>query len=276
MRPDCQNISATLRTTTLGRRCVYADQLPSTNRTALELGLAGEAEGLLVVAETQTAGRGRQTRLWFSPPEANLYFSLLLRPQLPTRRLPELAMLCALALRRAIREICPSLNPGLKWPNDLHLHGRKISGILCECGSRPEQGVFAVAGIGLNVNLLPEDFPQELQMTAGSLRACTGTPVDRAALLAAILNHLEPLYREWQQSDDLAPFLPEWQQGDILAGKRIRVQEVQRQLEGTVCGVAPDGRLLLRTDDGAVCRITAGDTHLLPTAAAAEPSPAAP
>lgn len=269
MRPDCQNLSASLRTETLGRHCVYAEELPSTNRAALELGLAGEAEGLLVVAESQSAGRGRQTRLWFSPPGANLYFSLLLRPQLPPRRLPELAMLCALALRRAIREVCPVLHPGLKWPNDLHLQGRKISGILCECGNSPQTGMFVVAGIGLNVNLRIQDFPAELQQTAGSLLAFTGAPVDRAALLAAILNHLESLYRLWQQSEDLTPFLAEWQEGDILAGKRIRVQELQRQLEGTACGVAPDGRLMLRTDDGAVCRITAGDTHLLPPANAA-------
>ena len=258
--PTQKNILPWLKTCSFGRRMVYEKCVPSSNRSVLELAGTGETEGLLVVAESQTAGRGRQQRNWFSPPDKNLYFSLLLRPTVQPVRLPELALLMALGLRKGILSLLPDLPIGLKWPNDLWIDGHKISGILCESEKHPSLGLQVVVGIGLNVNCTAKDFPPELQKIASSLQIAAGAPLDRAHLLAAILNHLEEYYQRWQQEKDLLPFLPEWEQADILKGKLITITQPTRTITGTVLGLAPDGRLHMQLEDLSQTLISCGDT----------------
>ena len=125
-----QEILAQLNTISFGRHLIYEQCLPSSNKTLMEMGKNGAPEGLLLLCEEQSAGRGRENRSWFSPPGRNLYFSLLLRPTLPPRRLPELALLSALALHKALKELLPEHKFGLKWPNDLWHQGRKISAVI--------------------------------------------------------------------------------------------------------------------------------------------------
>lgn len=252
-----------LKTNSFGQRMVYERILPSSNLSVLELAGTGEAEGLLVVAESQTAGRGRQQRGWFSPPDKNLYFSLLLRPTVPLRRLPELALLLALGLRKGILALLPDLPIGLKWPNDLWIEGSKVSGILCESDLHQEYGLQVVAGIGLNVNCAKDDFPPELQATASSLQIVGGAPLNRAPLLAEILNSLEKYYLSWQQEKDLSHFLPEWNQVDILKGKKITITQPNNTIAGTVLGLAPDGRLRMQLQDGSETLISCGDTKVI-------------
>ena len=261
--PTHKNILPWLRTRSFGRRMVYEKSLPSSNRSLLELAGIGEAEGLLLVAESQTAGRGRQQRNWFSPPDKNLYFSLLLRPTVPLRRLPELALLLALGLRKGILALLPGLSIGLKWPNDLWIDGNKVSGILCESEQHPEYGLQVVAGIGLNVNCTKDDFPPELQKSASSLQIIAGMPLDRAHLLAEILNSLEDYYQRWQQEDNLSNFLAEWSQVDILQGKTISINQAAGSINGKVLGLAPDGRLRMQLEDGKETLISCGDTRVM-------------
>jgi len=258
--PTQKNILPWLKTSSFGRHMVYEKCISSSNRSVLELAGTGEAEGLLVVAESQTAGRGRQQRHWFSPPDKNLYFSLLLRPTVPPVRLPELALLMALGLRKGILSLLPDLPIGLKWPNDLWIDGHKISGILCESEQHPAFGLQVVVGIGLNVNCTKDDFPPELQKIASSLQIASGAPLDRAHLLAAILNCLEEYYQRWQQEKDLLRFLPEWEQADILQGKNITITQPSRTITGTVLGLAPDGRLRMQLNDHSQTLISCGDT----------------
>ena len=260
--PTQKNILPWLKTQTFGRLMVYEKCIPSCNRSVLELAGTGEAEGLLIVAESQTAGRGRQQGSWFSPPDKNLYFSLLLRPVVPPARLPELALLMALGLRKGILALLPNLPIGLKWPNDLWIDGRKISGILCENEQHPRYGLQVVVGIGLNVNCSKDDFPPELQEIASSLEIASGAPLDRAHLLAEILNCLEEYYQRWQQANDLLPFLPEWESADILKGKNITITQPTKTITGTVLGLAPDGRLRMQLENNTETLISCGDTAI--------------
>ncbi len=264
--PSAANVFPHLTSSTLGRQLLYEPRLPSSNRLAAELGEQGTPEGLLVVAESQLAGRGRQTRSWFSPANRNLYFSLLLRPPVPSRRVPEIALLAALALHSAITVALPNLSVGIKWPNDLLVDDKKISGILCESAITPAYGLQVVVGIGVNVNCPLQEFPPELQQTASSLLIASGQKQDRSSLLAGFLNQFEPCYQHWLQGESLADFLPAWRAADVLQGRTICLESPAGRQTGCAEGIASDGRLRLRLPDGRLTLVSCGDTHLAPLA----------
>lgn len=253
---------ANLRTDRIGNHLTTADTLDSTNQFLLEQAAQRAPEGSLAVAESQTAGRGRQRRLWHSPAGLNLYFSLLLWPNTSPLRRPQLALLTAIALRRAILTQDASLSIGLKWPNDLWINGLKISGILCECPPEPLDGRYGIViGVGLNVNSQLQDFPPELHTTATSLAIQAGHNFSREILLAEFCNAFNQLYEKWLAADSLLPFLPEWNAHDILVGKDIAVQRPNDVVTGTVTGYTPEGLMRMKTDDG-IITISAGDAHL--------------
>ncbi len=243
----------------IGMPLTAAETLESTNQFLLDAAEQGAPEGALAVAESQTAGRGRQRRLWHSPAGRNLYFSVLLWPRVPMMRFPQLALLTAFALRRAVLALKPSLPIGLKWPNDLWLAGKKLSGILCECPAG-HRGI--VLGVGLNVNSLEDDFPPELRTVATSLKWHAGHDFSREILLAEFCNAFQELYDQWQQAEDLSPFLGEWQKNDVLAGRTITIQRPTDLLTGEVVGYTPQGFMLLQTDVG-MQTISVGDVHIL-------------
>ncbi len=259
---DLPDLLPFLRTSIIGRTVLAAETVASTNQVLLDEARAGAPHGTLATCENQTAGRGRHRRLWHSPPGKNLYFSLLLRPRVPALRLPQLAVITALALRRAVCEAAPRLDLRLKWPNDLWLNGRKLSGILCECPPVIPDSPAIVVGVGLNVNARHDDFPPELRDTATSLAIAAGHDFPRPPILAAFLNHLESLLDQWQDTTDLTPFLPEWRRHDLLLGRDITIRKVNEDLPGTVVGYTPDGLLRLRRPDGTTITVSAGDVHI--------------
>jgi BirA family biotin operon repressor/biotin-[acetyl-CoA-carboxylase] ligase len=187
-------IHSTLTTTWLGRRIELFDCLPSTNREAVQLALAEVEHGTVVAADSQTAGRGRLSRTWFSPPGANLYCSIILRMMRPPDRLTEwlswLPLISALAAAEAIEQVS-STNVSVKWPNDLLISERKVGGILCESGTGTRSGPFQIIGIGINVNVDPEDWPADLSGSATSIWQERRIVVDRNRLLAQLLLELE-------------------------------------------------------------------------------------
>ena len=192
-------IHSTLSTTWLGRRIELFDSIPSTNREAVRLAQAHVEHGTVVVADCQTAGRGRLSRNWFSPPGANLYCSVILKAARPADRLTEwlswLPLISALAAAEAI-EAVSSLHVSVKWPNDLLISERKVGGILCESGAGTGSAPFQVIGIGLNVNVEQQDWPEELRETATSIWHEQQRVVDRNRLLAQLLLELEHCIEE--------------------------------------------------------------------------------
>ncbi|TCD48142.1 biotin--[acetyl-CoA-carboxylase] ligase [Chlorobium sp. N1] len=259
-RPLDVEVEQHLATALFGRRLYWHPSLGSTNTEARAMAAEGAAEGAVVVADLQTAGRGRLGRSWDSPSGVNLYFSLVLRPLLPPGRIPQLTLLLAEAVRRAISGLGHGLRPSVKWPNDIFAEGRKLSGILCEMQSEADRAHFVVAGIGINVN--QPSFEGELSGTATSLLLETGVPVSRPALLASVLNHFEPLYRRWHDEPDLGFVLGELEAHAFLRGRRVVVDRMRGVLEGTVTGIAPTGELIITDSDGTLHRVASGEARL--------------
>lgn len=262
-QPRASAVQPLLHTVDLGRYWLFQPVLPSTNRAAAELAAAGAPQGLVVTAEAQTQGRGRLGRHWHSPAGLNLYLSILLRPDVAASRVPQISLLTALAVRRALAEVCPRLPVAVKWPNDLWVGSRKLGGILCEMEAELDRVRHVIVGIGLNVNLTAADLPADLVDRATSVLLELGTPVSRPHLLAALLNAFEALLQEWLQGDDLAPFIAELEACSVLAGRRIRVDFGRHAVVGVASGLATDGRLRLRPDHGDELLISSGDAHIL-------------
>jgi BirA family biotin operon repressor/biotin-[acetyl-CoA-carboxylase] ligase len=258
-----------LRTSALGRQWLYEAVLPSTNRAAAERAAAGGPHGLVVVADAQTQGQGRLGRSWHSPGGRNLYLSVLLRPEVPTVRVPQISLLAALAVRRAVATLCPAVPVGLKWPNDLWVGDRKLAGVLCEMEAEVDRVRHVVVGVGLNVNAPADGWPAALAGRATSLYIETGRTWPRPEVLAAILNAFEPLLSLWLAGDGLSPVAEELAGASVLNGRRVRVDSGQRAVEGVVRGIAADGRLRLRLDPGGEVLLSSGDAHILTPAGGA-------
>ncbi len=260
---SAEGLAVFINTQVIGRHILSEKIVDSTNRLAMDCGQQGAPEGLVAVADSQTGGRGRLDHAWFSPPGRNLYFSVLLRPQVAPAILPQLAMVAAVALRRALASLLPNLSCQLKWPNDVWMQGRKISGILCESAC-PTDGVpHVVIGIGLNVNVSMEELPEPLRNTATSLRILTGRGWNREQVLATVLNELERAVEVWLAAGSLRPFQTEWQRHSLLAGQMIRVDMLGNQLVGHAVGITDQGLLQVLIPDGTLRFVAAGDTHVV-------------
>ena len=188
-----QAIQSSLSTNWLGKTSVILNEVSSTNSHALSLADAQAVHGTVIVAERQTAGRGRFNRDWFSPGGANLYASILLVPPQGFTDLPWIPLIAGLALLEAIEKSC-GLTPTLKWPNDVLMDGKKLGGILCEGTSKGGHSHRIVVGMGLNVHMAEHDFPADLRDRSTSLRIHTQDPIDRNLILGNLLNALETWY----------------------------------------------------------------------------------
>ena len=233
----------------------HFDEVASTNDLAKELAAQGAPEGILVVAEAQTGGRGRLGRQWDSPPGTGLYVSLLLRPPLPPTEMPQITLTTAVAVARAVTRVT-GVAPGIKWPNDLLLAGRKVGGILTEMETESERIRHLVVGLGLNVN--NPAFPAELEPLATSLVLATGRRHSRLEILQAWLEEFEELYGRFL-AREFAGILDEWRSFAVTLGRPVAVLQGPVTIRGQALEVAPDGSLLVETDSGEVVRVTSGE-----------------
>jgi BirA family biotin operon repressor/biotin-[acetyl-CoA-carboxylase] ligase len=245
-----------LKGSLFGKHIYHFFKTDSTNRVALELGHAGEPEGTVVLAEEQTAGKGRAGRAWQSERAAGIYVTLLLRPRLAPVQAPLLTMMAGLSARTAI-EVQTGLAADLKWPNDLILGGKKVGGILTEMHAEPSQVRFVIVGIGLNVN--QEKFPGELGTTASSLRIETGKQVSRLELLVTLLREFENDYNRFLREGPAGVTEKFETVSSYARGKRVRVTNGSASFAGTTAGLGPEGLLLVKRDDGQVVTVISGD-----------------
>lgn len=227
----------------------------STNDLAKALGAGGAPEGTVVLAEAQSAGRGRHGRQWLSPSGVGLYVSVLLRPPLPPENLPPLTLTAAVAVVRALVRTT-GVAPGIKWPNDLMLSGKKFGGILTEWETHPEQGPYLVVGLGINVNT--RDFPPELEGLATSLARELGRPIPRGPLLQAWLKEFDGLY-DTALRQGFPEILEEWKRHSVTLGNRVTVRQGERQLKGLALEISPTGALLLETAPGQRVWVISGE-----------------
>jgi BirA family biotin operon repressor/biotin-[acetyl-CoA-carboxylase] ligase len=248
-------IASRLETKFVGRQLHYYNRLDTTMKTAKELAKKGNAEGTVIIADTQTAGRGRLGRTWISP-EGSLAISLILKP--PLEDLPQLVMIVSLAMVRTIKKVT-GLQAKIKWPNDVLIKGKKVCGILIETEVKGGKVNFAIIGIGINVNFDPLVYP-EIADIATSLSHELGTEVSKAVLVSTLLPELEQLYLEAQSG---APVYKEWQKNMVMLGNWIQVKTGEAIEQGKAENVTKNGSLILRHSDGSLAEIVAGDVTVI-------------
>lgn len=262
-RPDPLDesvITAALCTRLLGRRLVCAPVTGSTNDDAAALARRGEPEGTVVVADAQTAGRGRLGRGWVSVRGLNLYMSVLLRPAVPPGAAPQLSLVAGVAVARAIE--AEGVETRIKWPNDVLLGGRKVCGILTELEAEADRVEFVIVGIGVNLNSRPEHFPPELRDIATSVGLAAGRPVERARFAARLLGELEHCYDRYIEAG-FGALAGEWNGRSALTGRRVTVAGAARDaVSGSCAGIDGDGALLL-VEGATRHRVLAGDVTVL-------------
>lgn len=254
-RLDLPTVERRLTTRFVGRSLVYLTSTTSTQDVARAEAERGAPEGTAVLAEEQTAGRGRLGRAWVSPAGKNIYVTIVMRP--PAARLRALSVVTPLAVAEAL-EGAAALSARIKWPNDVLVNGRKISGVLIETELMGDAVKYALVGIGLNVNLDVEAVP-DIAAIATSVRRELGRDASREELLAAFLNAFEARYSQALEGDE--PFRA-WRSRLDTLGRRVRATLGERVVEGIAEDVDAEGNLLVRRDDGSLASVEAGEVTL--------------
>jgi BirA family biotin operon repressor/biotin-[acetyl-CoA-carboxylase] ligase len=245
-----------LHNSALGKHIHHYFKAASTNAIAFERGDAGDPHGTVVVAEEQTAGRGRAGRTWHSEKTSGIYVTVLLRPNLSPVLAPVITMVAGLAVCDAVLEET-GLAPDLRWPNDLLMAGKKFCGILTEMHAEPDRVRFIIVGIGVDVN--HGSMPTEIANVATSLRIVTGRTHSRLQLLVRLLRHLETYYNRFIEEGP-APILARFTDVSSFArGKRVRISTAGETYTGITDGLEPNGLLRVRRDDGRTDVVISGD-----------------
>lgn len=248
-----------LRGSLFGRHIYHFFRTGSTNDLALALGRRGAPEGTVVLAEEQTAGRGREGRSWYSEKGTGIYVSVLLRPELPPARAPLLTLLAGLATHAALAEQAPLPGLDLRWPNDVLVGNRKLAGILTEMQAEADRIHFVVFGIGINVN--QSVFPPELAAIATSLLRQTGRLHSRLEVLVRLLHALEREYNRFRSEGPIALLERFRQLSSFACGRRVRIRSGRETFLGVTAGLDEDGRLRVERDDGRIETILAADVE---------------
>jgi len=253
-------IAGLLTTRDLGRHLHVKGETVSTNADAHALARAGALHGTAVIADTQTGGRGRRGRAWFSEPGMGLCMSLVLRPPIEPSLAPRYTIATALGLRRVLLGLDASAE--LKWPNDVLCGGKKIAGILLELIATMEAVDALIVGIGVNIN--QESFPADIANIATSVALATGCEQERNGFAAALLNALEPVYDLCPSEAGFATLLAEYREGLSTLGEQVQVAGVNERYEGVARDVDAQGRLILELESGESVTLHSGDVTLRP------------
>lgn len=252
-------IEARLTTRRLGRSIAYFRRLESTNNEAKRLAVAGCPEGQIVVAEEQSVGRGRLARGWFSPFARGIWFTIVLRPPFAPPDAPKCTLLAAVAVCRAIRR-ASGVACGIKWPNDILFESKKLVGILTEMSAEMDAINHIVIGIGINVNIAADGFPDDLKELATSLAIAAGRPLTRLDIFLAVLEELERVY-DLALAQGFGPVLAEWRALSVTLGRTVDVLAPGRRFSGLARDIDADGALLVETAGG-LEKVLAGDVSI--------------
>lgn len=261
-RLEPEVLEKSLETRLLGRHVTYYQEASSTNALASAMARAGCPEGEVVIAESQTGGRGRLGRPWDSPAGKNLYLSMVLRPSMNPAEAARLTLLAAVAVADTLREYV-EVGPRIKWPNDVLLKGLKASGILCELGTEQNKVSFVTVGIGVNLNYPRRQMPSEIQGIATSVLEETGQEVDRVRFAKALIENLESHYVElWERGFEA--IARSWNEYARIEGQWMRARVAGKgDILGKARGLDENGFLLLEDARGIIETILAGDVSLL-------------
>jgi len=260
-RPDLllpQEIQRGLSTNYIGKEIYYFPELRSTNIMAKEKALHGAEgidEGMLIIAERQSAGKGRLGREWFSP-AGGIWLSTILYPQLSPSYISRITLMTAVAVVKAIK-VCTQIESQIKWPNDILINEKKVCGILTEMSAELDVINWVVVGIGINANIDLRDFPEDIQENTISLKGTSGKEVLRVKLVQTFLQEFEKYYEKLKRKE--FPFiLREWKIYSHTLGKNIRVDIGERIITGEAIDISESGVLILKKEDGELIEIISG------------------
>lgn len=245
--PDILNQNELLsrrKTKWIGENTLCYGIIDSTNAQAKRMAEEGYGNGTLIVANHQTAGRGRRGRGWESPRDTTISMSLLLKPDISPNNASMITLVSALAVSKAITQLTEK-PAGIKWPNDIVMNGKKVCGILTEMSAQFDYVNHIVVGIGINVNT--ETFPEEIKDMATSLRLETGTFISRAELIEAVWEHFEEVYEIYLETQDLKNLVKEYNARLVNMNQRVKVLDPKEPFEGTARGITPRGELMVDT-----------------------------
>src|SRR5665648_191352 len=260
-RPDLllpQEIQRGLSTKYIGKEIDYFPELKSTNIIAKEKALhraEGINEGTLIIAERQSAGKGRLGREWFSP-AGGIWFSIILYPQLSPSYIPRITLVTAVAVVQAIK-VCTQIESQIKWPNDVLINEKKVCGILTEMSAELDIINWVVVGIGINVNIDHREFPEDIQENTISLKEALGKEVLRVKLAQTFLQEFEKYYDKLKRKE-FPSILEEWKLYSHTIGRKIRVDMGERIITGEAVDINEEGALVLKKEDGELIKIISG------------------
>jgi BirA family transcriptional regulator, biotin operon repressor / biotin---[acetyl-CoA-carboxylase] ligase len=249
-----------LTTKFIGRNIHYEESVETTQRIAHRLAYENVPEGTVVIADEQRAGRGRMDRKWHSPKYTGIWMSIILRPNIPLIQAPQMTLLAAVAVVQAIEEHT-DLNPGIKWPNDILINGKKVTGILTELQAEADRINSIIIGIGMNVNQAIEDFPIEIQEIATSLLIESGKISSRADIIKAIFMNMEKLYFLYLDQGFL-PIKLLWESYAISIGKSITARTLLETIVGKALGITDEGVLKIEDEQGVIHHVYSADIEI--------------
>ncbi|MFZ3123358.1 MAG: biotin--[acetyl-CoA-carboxylase] ligase [Thermodesulfovibrionales bacterium] len=262
-----------------GKEIIFHESIDSTNTLAMELAEKGVPHGTVIIADRQFKGKGRLGRTWFSPPKGNIYMSVIVRPEIEPKDATLLTIMSAISCARAVRNLT-GIEVKIKWPNDLMVSERKLGGILTEMKSDQDRIVFAVIGIGINVNASIDAFPSDVRAVAASvieeLRRKETTPlcpplarggwggekISRTLIIAAILNELERWFKVLIKGGRIQ-LINEWKKLSSTLGRKVKVVSGRDAISGIAEDIDDEGMLILRLPSGGLKKISAGDVTML-------------
>ena len=260
--PDILSVSeieSRLTTDHMARKLYYYDVTDSTNTDCKRYMEEEGVHGTLVVADMQRAGKGRRGRSWESPSGHAIFMSLGLKPEISPNKASMLTLVMALAVCDGIAGVTGQ-ETGIKWPNDVVLHQKKICGILTEMSAEPDYINHVIIGVGINVN--QTEFPEEIAKTATSLCIEMGQAVQRASVIAAVMSYFENYYEKFIQAGDLSAILEEYNDRLVNRNAQVRVLDPKGEFSGTALGINKSGELLVKKEDGSVAEVYAGEVSV--------------
>lgn len=256
-----EEIQAELSTKIVGKEVIYMDVVSSTNTVAKEKAAQGYSEGMVIIADQQTAGKGRLGRSWESPPGTGIWLSIVLRPEISPPEAPFITILAALAVARALEKTV-GITPGIKWPNDIVLEKAKVCGILTEMSAEMERINYIIVGIGINVNQDIFDFPEEIRDKATSVKTVVGHTVDRKAIVMKVLEYFEKFYFSALQEGSKKKLVEEYRQYSLTLGSQVKVICQNQTITGKALDITEKGELIVQTENGEKITVFSGEVSV--------------
>ena len=255
---DGHQIRSLLHTQWAAHKIIIMDSVDSTNSEVKRRAEEGAQQGLLVISEEQTAGRGRRGRYWESQKGQGIFMTLLLKPAIEPGNASMLTLVMGMAVRDAIQRIT-GLDAAIKWPNDIICDGKKVCGILTEMSAQIDYINYIVIGVGINVN--NQEFPEEVRQVATSIYQQTGQAVKRGELAAETMNCFEKYYEKYLVTQNLQNLMEEYNRHLINRGREVLILDMKKQFSGTALGINESGELLVETNGETVC-VSAGEVSV--------------